>query len=373
MSEEERNGGGSWGVKYRPRNIDEMVGNVTTLEKAKGLIRGALKDPNSMPNTVGITGPTGTGKTTLARAMAFGINGMDTPDVVGRGTTDVLEFDCGANGQIDKVRELEAKAKYAPKGNFRVFILDEMHLLSRQAEGVILKLFEEPPPRARFIWCTDQPQKVLQTIRGRSFMASLTEPTEQELTDYLIRIVRGEKLRFGTKALRDSVLRSICVRSGNMPRRAANMLQETASIIAERQEAYGSDLDKSILHEIVSSLIAEEEQHSPFSFALQAAAHLYDRELKELRFVLMSFSGDIEQFLMSLVAINRAICATSSGITASTRYPKMVKDRRTKINKDNPVDPFAIQLKLAQLVGDARVFAGDATDLITARIATILD
>lgn len=372
--EEERKGGGSWGVKYRPRTIDEMVGNKTTLEKARSLIQNALKDPNTLPNTIGITGPTGTGKTTLARAIAFGINGQQTPDVIGRGSTDVIEFDCGANGQIDKVRELETKAKYAPRGNFRVFILDEMHLLSKQAEGVILKLFEEPPPHARFIWCTDQPQKVLQTIRGRSFMAALEPPTEPELVEYLGRIVRGERIRFGSKSLRDSILRSICVRSNNMPRRAANMLQETASIIAARKEEYGGEeLDKSTLHEIVSSLIADEEKQSPFAFALQAAAHIYDREVKELRFVISTYSGDIEQLLTQLTSINRAICGASVGAPSSNRYPKMVSGRRSGVNKSNPVDPFAIQVKLAQLVGDSRIFAGDANDLIISRLGTILD
>jgi DNA polymerase-3 subunit gamma/tau len=195
--------------KYRPQDFDEVVGQeaiVRTLKNAisSGQVRQAYL----------FAGPRGTGKTSLARILAKGLNCVQgptpTPDkvcnacvTIANGTSlDVIEMDAASQRGIDDIREIRERVVLQPaEGRYKVYILDEAHQLTDAAWNALLKLIEEPPPHLVFVFCTTDLSKVLPTVRSRCQTFVFARPRLPELVRYLRRVADGEGIQVPDQAL----------------------------------------------------------------------------------------------------------------------------------------------------------------------------
>ena len=162
--------------KYRPQNFDEVVGQAHVVQTLKNAI-----EQRRLAHAYLFVGPRGTGKTSTARILAKALNCEQGPTTMPCGvcsqcreiaegrSLNVLEFDAASNTQVDKVRELIIdNVKYAPtSGRYKLYIVDEVHMLSTSSFNALLKTLEEPPAHVIFIFATTDPQKVPLTIISR--------------------------------------------------------------------------------------------------------------------------------------------------------------------------------------------------------------
>jgi len=195
--------------KWRPRAFAELVGQehvVRALENALAQQR--------LHHAYLFTGTRGVGKTTLARILAKSLNceGGVTATPCGRCAActeidagrfvDLLELDAASNTQVDNMRDLLENALYAPTaGRYKVYIIDEVHMLSRSAFNAMLKTLEEPPQHVQFVLATTDPQKVPVTVLSRCLQFNLKQIPQQQIRDRLQQILEAEGIRFEAAAL----------------------------------------------------------------------------------------------------------------------------------------------------------------------------
>ena len=197
--------------KYRPKKLKEVIGQdftVQTLTNAFAM--------EKLAHAFLFTGIRGVGKTTIARIIAMGLNcetehkptanpcGIcsNCKEILQDRYEDVLEIDAASNTGVDDVREIISSLKYRPsKGSYKVFIIDEVHMLSNSAFNALLKTIEEPPSFVKFIFCTTEIQKIPITIVSRCQKYHLNRATLKELRSYLEKIVELEKINISKDAL----------------------------------------------------------------------------------------------------------------------------------------------------------------------------
>jgi DNA polymerase-3 subunit gamma/tau len=161
--------------KYRPQTFDDLVGQAHVTRTLKNAV-----EQNRLAHAYLFVGPRGIGKTSTARILAKALNCVNGPTITPCGvcdsckeitegnSLDVLEIDGASNNGVEQVRELRDNVRYAPsKGHFKIYIIDEVHMLTSAAFNALLKTLEEPPPHVKFIFATTEPQKVLPTILSR--------------------------------------------------------------------------------------------------------------------------------------------------------------------------------------------------------------
>src|SRR5499427_5057428 len=195
--------------KYRPQRFNDVVGQehvTTTL--ANAITAGRVAHGYLF------CGPRGTGKTTLARIFAKGLNCTGGPKVdfddndprvreitEGR-SLDVLEIDGASNNGVEQVRELRETARFAPAASkFKIYIVDEVHMLSTAAFNALLKTLEEPPPHVKFFFATTDPEKVLPTILSRCQRFDLRRIPAPLIAEHLAYIAKKEKVKIDAAAL----------------------------------------------------------------------------------------------------------------------------------------------------------------------------
>ena len=185
--------------KYRPRSFDDVVSQ----EHIINTLRNAIEQ-NRISHAYLFCGPRGVGKTTMARVVARMINGvgMDVDgEALGR-TLDIIEIDAASNSGVEDVRSLRDGVRIPPQtGKYKVYIIDEVHMLSKQAFNALLKTLEEPPEHVKFIFATTEPHKVLATVLSRVQRFDFRRIKVSEMVDRLRFICNEEKIKIDDESL----------------------------------------------------------------------------------------------------------------------------------------------------------------------------
>ena len=195
--------------KWRPKTFADLVGQ----EHVVKALRNAL-EKGRLHHAYLLTGTRGVGKTTIARILAKSLN-CEHPeegepcgqcqscrDIDTGRFVDLLEIDAASNTGIDNIREVLENAQYAPTaGKYKVYIIDEVHMLSKSAFNAMLKTLEEPPEHVKFILATTDPHKVPVTVLSRCLQFVLRNMTAQQVADHLAHVLDSEQIPYETPAL----------------------------------------------------------------------------------------------------------------------------------------------------------------------------
>ena len=249
--------------KWRPKTFADLVGQ----EHVAKALRNAL-DEGRLHHAYLLTGTRGVGKTTIARILAKSLNcghaEHGEPCGVCESCTqidagryvDLLEIDAASNTGIDNIREVLENAQYAPTaGKYKVYIIDEVHMLSKSAFNAMLKTLEEPPEHVKFILATTDPHKVPVTVLSRCLQFVLRNMTTQQVADHLAHVLESEKIPYEATALQ------LIGRAGaGSMRDALSLLDQAIAMgsgsVAEQdvRQMIGA-VDKQYLYELLAGIV----------------------------------------------------------------------------------------------------------------------
>ncbi|MDO5614685.1 MAG: DNA polymerase III subunit gamma/tau [Cruoricaptor ignavus] len=183
--------------KYRPQEFDTVVGQSHITDTLEHAI-----DNNQLAQALLFCGPRGVGKTTCARILARKINEKDGSTSEDGFAYNVYELDAASNNGVDHIRELIDQVRYAPQvGKYKVYIIDEVHMLSGAAFNAFLKTLEEPPAHAIFILATTEKHKIIPTILSRCQIYDFKRITIEDIQEHLRKIAEKESIAYEEDAL----------------------------------------------------------------------------------------------------------------------------------------------------------------------------
>lgn len=184
---------------YRPTSFDDIVSQ----EHVSSTLKNALKK-NRLAHAYMFCGPRGVGKTTMARVLARTVNEIDR-DVDGESlnqTLNVVEIDAASNNSVDDIRDLRERVRIPPQnGRYKIYIIDEVHMLSKSAFNALLKTLEEPPDHVIFIFATTEPHKVLPTILSRVQRFDFKRISVEQIVERLANVARDEGISIDEESL----------------------------------------------------------------------------------------------------------------------------------------------------------------------------
>jgi len=235
-------------LRYRPQTFEDVVGQKHVAET----LRNALRQ-NRIGHAYLFTGPRGTGKTSTARILAKAVNCLaddvnDRPDntcpictAINQGRLmDLIEIDAASNTSVDDVRALIEKVAFAPtEARYKVYVIDEVHMLSTSAFNALLKTLEEPPPHVIFILATTEPHKIPATILSRCQRFDFHRISTRQISEHLAEIARREGLSITPEAL------------GIIARSATGSMRDAISLL-DQVAAYGhTEIDEELVREVL--------------------------------------------------------------------------------------------------------------------------
>ncbi|MDI6799736.1 MAG: DNA polymerase III subunit gamma/tau [Actinomycetota bacterium] len=195
--------------KYRPRALSEVVGQDHITQTLKNAIKS-----NKISHAYLFSGPRGTGKTSVAKILAKSLNCKEGPavipcngcsscaDIAAGNFVDVLEIDAASNRGIDEIRDLKEKIHFSPaQGRTKVYIIDEVHMLTAEAFNALLKTLEEPPAHVVFVLATTEPNRVPATILSRCQRFDFKRITLKDLMERLAEVAKAESIEIDSEAL----------------------------------------------------------------------------------------------------------------------------------------------------------------------------
>ena len=197
--------------KYRPANFEEVIGQDHVV---KALINSI--ESEKIHQAYIFSGTRGVGKTTIARILAKCLNCesgtkptskpcnkcSNTTEITAGRSVDFLEIDAASNTQVEKIRDLIETVEYKPaKGRYKIFLIDEVHMLSTASFNALLKTLEEPPPHVVFIFATTNPEKIPKTVQSRCLQLNLKTVNEEMLNNHLNQILQKEKIKHDDESI----------------------------------------------------------------------------------------------------------------------------------------------------------------------------
>jgi len=223
--------------RYRPQRFSEVVGQEHVTQTLSNAIASGR-----IAHAYLFSGPRGTGKTTIARIFAKCLNATDGPtvdfkdnderckEIADGRSLDVLEIDGASNNGVEQVRELRDTAPYAPAScRFKLYIIDEVHMLTAAAFNALLKTLEEPPAHVKFVFATTEPEKVLPTILSRCQRFDLRRISAAKIVEHLGHIAEKEKWK-----IEDAALQAIARGADGGMRDAESTLDQLISFCGEK-------------------------------------------------------------------------------------------------------------------------------------------
>lgn len=252
--------------KWRPQTFEEVVGQSATAQTLQNAIR-----QNRIAHAYLFAGARGVGKTSTARILAKALNCSQGPtvtpcnscascqEITAGSSIDVLEIDAASNRGIDEIRELRENVKYASaRDRYKVFIIDEVHMLTTEAFNALLKTLEEPPPQVVFILATTELHKVPSTILSRCQHFNFRAISYQEVLEQLKKIASTEQIRIS-----DDALNAIARASEGSMRDAQSQLDQIISFCGRE---IGDDqvrdllgiIPQQLLHDFTSAIVAQD-------------------------------------------------------------------------------------------------------------------
>ncbi|MCT3054541.1 DNA polymerase III subunit gamma/tau [Leuconostoc citreum] len=182
---------------YRPRTFEDMIGQEVITQTLKNAI-----ETHQTGHAYLFSGPRGTGKTSAAKIFAREVNGI-APETDDSQIPDIVEFDAASNSRVEDMRDILSNVDYAPiEAEFKVYIIDEVHMLSNSAFNALLKTLEEPPANVKFILATTEPQKVPVTILSRTQRFEFKRIDGQAIAVHLADVLKQQHIDFDQDALR---------------------------------------------------------------------------------------------------------------------------------------------------------------------------
>lgn len=318
--------------KYRPKTLGEYIGN----ERLKKSIRKAL-EAEKKPQVILLSGPAGTGKTTMARLISkeylcldpqkdvgacnvcYNCTAMDEFIETGRSDilTNIREVDVTDSNKKQDIDELlEDASQPSFDGNWKIYILDECHMMTNSAQNRLLKTLEEPPDKVLMILCTTNPEKLLDTIVSRcQVKQSVTKPTRLELTELLKRVCKAEQLLYDSRSLS-----LICAKADFVPRKALIELENVA------REAKEVTYEKTV--EILN-IIADKFYFEFFDILLEEPINTqrYIAFLGKIKMnmELVAFMDSLIPFILRGIYSANAVVVESLDASEITQYKKLFK------------------------------------------------
>jgi DNA polymerase-3 subunit gamma/tau len=253
--------------KWRPQTFDDVVGQEHVVRTLKNAI-----NRSRIAHAYLFVGPRGTGKTSTARIFAKALNCTGGPkadfdpkdpacvSIADGSHLDVIEIDGASNNGVDQVRDLRDTVRYAPaQGKFKVYIIDEVHMLSAAAFNALLKTLEEPPPHVKFVFATTDPQKVLPTIVSRCQRFDLKPIPNDLIVERLKKIAKDEKIKVSEGAL-------ACI-----ARLADGGMRDAQSILDQMISFCGAEISEPVVLDVYGLVAAD--KIAALAAALAAGDH----------------------------------------------------------------------------------------------------
>src|SRR5918999_4503582 len=327
--------------RWRPRRFGGIIGQ----EPVVRTLRRAI-ETDRVSHAYLFSGPRGTGKTSTAKVLAMGLNCENGPTpepdgtcescraIVGNSSMDVVEMDAASHRGIDEIRDLRDKVNLAPvAGRMKVYIIDEVHMLTAEAFNALLKMLEEPPEHVVFVLATTEKHKVLPTIISRCQSFDFRRPSIETLVGKLEEIADAEDIEVEPEAL------TVIAREGRGSFRDAEGLLDQLSSFAE------GGITASMVRELLGSVGPEALLETTYALHERRAADalkIVDRLSNEGR-DLGQFVGELLSHLRNLMLLPYAPQVALAGVGAEERAP--LEEQANKI-------PTAEVVRLIETLGD---------------------
>ncbi|MEU1250946.1 DNA polymerase III subunit gamma and tau [Micromonospora arida] len=301
--------------KYRPRTFAEVIGQEHVTEPLSQALRSGRLNHAYL-----FSGPRGCGKTTSARIMARSLNCEQgpTPEPCGKcescrslatdgtGSIDVIEIDAASHGGVDDARELRERAFFAPASSrFKIYIIDEAHMVSTQGFNALLKLVEEPPEYVKFIFATTEPEKVLGTIRSRTHHYPFRLFPPKVVRPYLEQLTQAEGV-----AVEPAVFPLVVRAGGGSMRDSLSVLDQLIAGAGAEGVSYARAVallgvtDSALIDEMCDALAAGDG----------AAAYATVDRVAEAGHDMRRFASDLLERLRDLIVIQQVPDAAAKGL-----------------------------------------------------------